>query len=188
MRNESHTLISIIRFYIDAWRKREGWSRETVVQDIVSAHEWISGSANTGIAFSDHKDTFTRMKVNADRVYRWLDDSGKDTNLLPANFIPSVLFALPSDLKTRCLDDILRPLGMVVKSISGSGLCFDSAKAIQTVSKESSEAIVCMASLKEDASLEDLIEARRELHEAENAARDAGENLDDAIAQRTASL
>lgn len=41
------------------------------------------------------------MKVNADRVFRWLDDGTKDTNLVPANFVPSILAALPTDLKVR---------------------------------------------------------------------------------------
>lgn len=41
MRNESHTLISTLLGVVNQWRRREGWSRETVVQHIVEAHERI---------------------------------------------------------------------------------------------------------------------------------------------------
>lgn len=43
MRNESHTLISTLLGVVNQWRRREGWSRETVVQHIVEAHERIQG-------------------------------------------------------------------------------------------------------------------------------------------------
>ncbi|MCS9500340.1 hypothetical protein N1E27_29850, partial [Pseudomonas aeruginosa] len=92
MRTESHTLISTLLGVVNQWRRREGWSRETVVQHIVEAHERIQGALVTGIVFDPPtRDTTERMKVNADRVFRWLDDGTKDTNLVPANFVPSIL-------------------------------------------------------------------------------------------------
>ncbi|MBN0437935.1 hypothetical protein JTM67_36255, partial [Pseudomonas aeruginosa] len=84
MRNESHTLISTLLGVVNQWRRREGWSRETVVQHIVEAHERIQGALVTGIVFDPPtRDATERMKVNADRVFRWLDDGTKDTNLVP---------------------------------------------------------------------------------------------------------
>lgn len=83
MRSESHTLISTLLGVVNQWRRREGWSRETVVQQIVEAHERIQGALVTGIVFDPPtRDTTERMKVNADRVFRWLDDGTKDTNLV----------------------------------------------------------------------------------------------------------
>src|SRR5471030_1880418 len=101
MRNESHqTFIGTMRDHVIAWRKREGWSRESVVAAIVDAHELTEGPATTGIAFDPTtRDVFERQKVNADRVFRWLDDEGKDTNLLPANFIHSIWAAMPIDVR-----------------------------------------------------------------------------------------
>lgn len=120
MRNESHTLISTLLGVVNQWRRREGWSRETVVQHIVEAHERIQGALVTGIVFDPPtRDTTERMKVNADRVFRWLDDGTKDTNLVPANFVPSILAALPTDLKVQALGDILTPLGVSVRLIGG---------------------------------------------------------------------
>ena len=106
MRNGSHnTFIARLRDTLEAWRKQNGWSRETLVMVIVEAHDQIDGPATTGIVFDPPtRDAFERVKVNADRVFRWLDDITKDTNTLPANFIPSVLRALPMDRRIALLN------------------------------------------------------------------------------------
>lgn len=185
MLRESHTNIAIIRSYVDLWRKREGWSRESVVHCIVAAHHRINGPEVTGITFSDNRDTFMRAKVDADRVYRWLDDSSKDTNLLPVNFLTSILSAFPDDLKVRCVDDLLRPTGLKVKTSSGAdGACFDRVRHTQSVAKESSEAVVAMAVIEPGAPVETLLDGLRELREAERAAKQAGDDLEKMIAGR----
>jgi hypothetical protein len=114
MRDESHkTLIGIVREHVDVWRKQAGWSRESVVQTIVTAHDAMAGPEMTGIRFEPNtRDVFERNKVNADRVFRWLDDVGSDKNLLPANFLRSILSAMPMEVRMACVDDVLRPLGL----------------------------------------------------------------------------
>lgn len=143
MRNEPQTtLISIVRAAVTEWRRREGWSRETVVQEIVAKHEQIDGPAVTGIAFDPHtRDTFGRMKVNAERVFRWLDDETKDCTLLPANFLPSILGALPVDLKLQCVDLILRPLGLeACMTEATNASSFNAAVHASSIIKEGAEA------------------------------------------------
>ena len=115
MRHASHqkSWIAILRDAVEAWRKINGWSRETVSQMIVEAHERIGGPANSGIVFNPpSRDTFERAKANADRIFRWLDDSTKDNNLIPANFITSILAALPSDRRLQLADELLDPVGL----------------------------------------------------------------------------
>lgn len=108
-----HTLIAIITNHIESWRKENDWSREAVVDTIVEAHYRHGFHKLTGIEFEPQsKDTFNRVRANATKVYRWLDDKSKDTNLLPANFIPSILAALPPERRAHCLDDLLAPVGM----------------------------------------------------------------------------
>lgn len=109
MRNESHkSLIGILREHVIAWRKAEGWSRETVVQCIVE-----SDNGQSGIVFNPQtSDTFERMKVNADRVFRWLDDESKDTNLCPPNFIPSILKAMPVERRLACSAEFMVSIGL----------------------------------------------------------------------------
>ncbi|EMH6924414.1 hypothetical protein N0002_24295 [Pseudomonas aeruginosa] len=180
MRTESHTLISTLLGVVNQWRRREGWSRETVVQHIVEAHERIQGALVTGIIFDPPtRDTTERMKVNADRVFRWLDDGTKDTNLVPANFVPSILAALPTDLKVQALGDILTPLGVSVRLIGGDAgqrpevLCM-----LRTLIKENGEAQQAVANLVDGADDQELQEAHRELSESRAATDEALRMID----------
>ena len=108
---QERTLIATIRDHLDDWRRAEGWSRETVVQQIVEAHERAGFDRLTGIAFDPGtRDAYGRMKINAERVYRWLDDHSKDNNLLPANFILSILAGMPVERRQALAWALLSPV------------------------------------------------------------------------------
>lgn len=108
------TLIGIIREHTIAWRKSENWSRETVVQTIVEAHAEIGGPS--GIVFEPQTKDLTEIReVNAQRVFRWLDDESKEGNLLPANFIPSILAAMPVERRMACTSEFLVSIGLGVR-------------------------------------------------------------------------
>lgn len=181
MRNDSHkTMIGTIKTAVVEWRKREGWSRETVVQEIVDAHERLDGPAVADIRFEPNtRDAFQRQKVNADRVFRWLDDEGKDTNLLPANFVPSILAALPIDLKLQCVGEILRPLGLDVRSSeSQESPAFDPLAHASSIIKEGAEAAQAILKVAPGASQDavdlackELADVRQSAFEAERALR-----------------
>jgi hypothetical protein len=169
MRNQSHTLIGVLREAVDQWRRREGWSRESVVQAIVDAHLALGADAATGIGFDPAtRDTYERMKVNADRVFRWLDDVSKDSTLLPTNFLPSILFALPLDLRLHCLNAFLRPLGMEARSADAidGGTVFDVSRNLKEIMKEGTEAQLALIGVNGDSSLEVLRNALREVEES----------------------
>jgi hypothetical protein len=109
--------IGIVRDHIEAWRRDNRWSRETVADLIVQAHIRIGGPVFSGITFEPPTtDTFERMRVNADRVFRWLDDHTKDKNLLPFNFVLSIVAALPEDRRVMLLNDLLAPLALHVEA------------------------------------------------------------------------
>lgn len=119
MQRATHpSLIAIVSDHIEAWRRENRWSRETVADFIVQAHERIGGPEITGLRFEPPTtDTFERMRVNADRVFRWLDDTSKDKNLLPANFLWSVLAALPMDRRLLLANDLMQPVDITVRGI-----------------------------------------------------------------------
>jgi hypothetical protein len=114
MRNESQkSWISTLRDHVNEWRKREGWSRETAAQVIVEKFEAMGGPEATGIHFEPKtRDAFERQKVNADRIFRWLDDISKDGNLMPANFGFYILAAMPVDIRHTCVNEENQKLGM----------------------------------------------------------------------------
>jgi hypothetical protein len=175
MRNESQTFIGIIKTHVIEWRKREGWSRETVVQAIIETHARLNGPQITGIRFEPNTtDAFERQKVNADRVFRWLDDDTKDNNLLPANFIPSVMAAMPTDIRLHCAEDFLRPMGITVhfEDKQADGL-LNATSHLVKIARETSEAQLAVADLIDGATPTELATADRELAEAEEAIRSA---------------
>lgn len=187
MRNQSHkSLIAIIREHVIAWRTADDWSRESVVDAIVHAHEQLNGPAITGIRFDPQtRDTFQRMKVNADRVFRWLDDEGKDTNFLPANFIPSILAALPPDRRRHCMDDILRPLNLAVRTLAPIASDTVTVAQFSRVARESTEALTATAALLDgDASPDELLIAHRETCESIVASRDMRATIEGQMAKR----
>ncbi|ADP15378.1 hypothetical protein [Achromobacter xylosoxidans] len=186
MRHESHkTLIAILREHTSAWRKSLDWSRETMAEHIVAAHERLNGPASTGIRFEPNtQDTFGRLKVNADRVFRWLDDESKDSNLLPANFIPSILAAMPHDRRRHCVDDVLRPLGLAVRTLAleaGEGLA--QGQVTNLMREQTEAAAAAVALLDANATPEQMVNAHRELSESIVAARNVRAAVEGQMAQ-----
>lgn len=171
MRNVSHTLIGILRDEIAEHRRAHRLSRETVAANIVEAHEAIAADATTGIRFEPPTtDAFERMKVNADRIFRWLDDSTKDNNLMPANFLTSALAGLPEDVRRRVLDRFLAPLGFAVRAMGrpDAGAAFSASVATELM-REQNEAAMAMTGLLDGYSQTELSNAHREVSEAIDA-------------------
>ncbi|ABR91439.1 Hypothetical protein mma_2217 [Janthinobacterium sp. Marseille] len=112
MKNELHkTWIGIVREHVIAWRKAEGWSRETVTQVIVEMHGLVGGV--TGIVFEKNpSDPFTERETNAQRLFRWLDDESKSTNLLPMCMTPSILLAMPMERRFACASELMVSVGL----------------------------------------------------------------------------
>jgi hypothetical protein len=114
MRNESHSWISILSEEVEAWRRHEGWSRETVVQQFVDAWNEAGMGSTWGVEWSANVDGFQRQKNNADKVYRWLNDVEKDSNLLTANFAKVILATLPVSYRVRATSRMLASIGLRV--------------------------------------------------------------------------
>lgn len=173
MRDVSHgqqTFITALRTAVAAWRKREGWSRETVVQIIVETHERAGYDRLTGVMFDpETRDPVERMKVNADRVYRWLDDESKDTNLLSANLLPTMLLALPADLRLCVAEALLGRAGLTASFINTGDDSASIPSLIGEVSRECAESAAALA---------DLIDAT----DKSAASRTAGREIEEAIA------
>jgi hypothetical protein len=189
MRNSSHkSLVATFRDHLIAWRKQEGWSRETMVQVLVEAHERIDGPAATGLTFEPAtRDPFERQKVNADRVFRWLDDETKDRTILPTNFLPSILAALPMERRLHLLNDFLRPMGVSVTSIDQvADDSFDTALHLRAMLKESSEAHLALVNVPAEQPVEALEAARREVADVQESSTKAVRALDAAIAKARA--
>lgn len=175
MSSKSHTSpIASLLAVIDGWRKSRDWSRETMADEIVLAHDQIGGPAATGITFDRSADVFKRMHTNAAKVFRWFDDFNKDTNLLSVNFLPSVLAALPEDVRIEWLNNFLRPLSLSVRSVEQeAGAAIDISKVLRANIKESSDVHCAMVDYAENPSEEARRRLEKELADQEETAHKA---------------
>ncbi|QBP75379.1 hypothetical protein E2K99_10305 [Herbaspirillum huttiense] len=131
--------IGSLRRHVETWKKRTGLSNATIAQFIVEAHERIGGPVRTGITFGRSGDAYNDMKAHQQRIWRWLDDVSDDKNLLSANFLPSIVAALPTDLKISFWNELLSHDGFCVASLEeGDGQFRITDLAL--VMKEDSEA------------------------------------------------
>jgi len=162
------TLIAILADAVTTCRTNNRWSRETICQGIVDAHETMNGPVVTGIKFEPKTtDPYDRQKVNADRIHRWLDELTKDNNVIPPNFIISVLAGIPDEFAIRVLNEWLRPIGIYSSVIQKECESLDVIPMLQSLIKETSEATQAVAALASDSkSNEVLVDAHRELSES----------------------
>lgn len=189
MREVSQTLIGLVREQVGQWRREMGWSREAVSDEIVQAHVRIGADEATGIQFDPPtRDLVARMKVNADRIQRWLDDETKDSTLLPANLLPSVLAALPMERRLHLLNQILAPLGVEARSADDVGCDETVPEMIRDVAKEGGEAVAALAGISPASSQADLQVALKEVQEAREASTRAERGLRAMLAKGKAAV
>lgn len=186
MRDKSHkTPIGIIRDYVNQWRKRERWSRETVAQEIVTAHEKSGADVATEIYFDSHtKDLATRQKAYADRIFRWLDDENKDNNLLCVNFLPSIMNALPVDLKQHCANELAGLFGFTaMPAHQESSKEFDPTAHTILLIKESGEAENALLKMGANPSVDMLKAVHKEVADVHAAVEQTKAELESRIAK-----
>ena len=121
MRGKSHdTWISIIGSAVNQWKRQNDWSRETVADQIVQSHVNNHSHLSSGISFDTKGsgDEYRRQHTNANKIFRWLDEITKDNNLLPTNFIKSILLAMPVDMRLKAVNAMLIDLGLTAKTIN----------------------------------------------------------------------
>lgn len=171
MRNVSHqmkrTPLSALRAEVSDYRKERGYSRETMCQIIVEKYEAMNGPEVLEMRFEPKTtDQIDRMKVNADRISRWLDDESKSNNLLPFSFHPAVLLALPMYRRVKAANEWLLLAGMSTRSICSDECNLNPVSLLQGMLKEGSEANQSVAALVDGATKDRLITAQREIDEA----------------------
>ncbi|WP_156480099.1 hypothetical protein [Collimonas pratensis] len=167
--------IASLSRHINAWKKRSGMSNATIADEVVKAHERIGGPVRTGIRFDSHSsDEYNRMKANATRIWRWLDDVTDDKNLLNANFLPSVVAALPADLKISFWNEYLAHDGLCVTGVDMAEQGEFHINDLASIMKEDSEAHQACAKVIENPDLVTLQLAKREIDEAIEMKKHAG--------------
>lgn len=168
------TWVSIISDHVDLWRRSTGMSREAIAELIISEYQKTNVIGLPGIKeFSNDKTSdidknFEARRVNADRVFRWLDDRTKDSTLLPINFLPAVLNAFPVPIRTRCINELLVQTGMFAQNIERAAEDTDAESVLthlKRIVKESGEVEQSLCELIDGCSDKELLNAQKEVNE-----------------------
>jgi hypothetical protein len=172
--NLPKTPIGLLREYLDAWALREHLTDEDIANEIVAFHDAAQWQLRSKVYFDESADNTRRRATNRARIFRWLNDSEKDTNLLSVNFLPFVLGAMPTDLRIGFLNDYMRALGLCVAGIDDAQDGEFGINDLAAVMKEDSEAHQACAQVIAVPSLAALRSAEKEIDEAIETKRRAG--------------
>jgi hypothetical protein len=181
MHPHAQGIASILRNEIEAWRRAESIaciSREAFAAMVMEEHVRFGGEAGTGVEFSFVGDTYTQAKKAAQKLYRWLDADGT----LPAGMVPSILAALPNDLRLHCMNQFFRPLGVEARSLEVVAPAhFDGMAHLQAMIKENSEAQSAVVVAASTQTPEAIRAAIKEVGESIQADIDAKRSLEAAL-------
>ncbi len=180
------SVTGFIKDMLDGWRKIHGWSQSAVVAQVVEAHKAIDAERSTEIVFEEERrgrDLTHCQRINMQRVYRWLDTEDGPGNM-PVNVLPSVLAALPIELRIELANLILEPAGLAARPMGASGEGFDPGHHVQTLLKELPEAKKAAFDLTRCDSDDTLHRAHVEAIEAKRAVSDFVEAVEGEMARR----
>lgn len=182
----TETVIGTLRRHWLQFRRARRLSIESAFQFAVEAHEALDGPRLTGLRFEPPtEDAFTRARVNSDRIGRWLDDETKDKNLLPANFLPALLGGLPLEARAACVEDLLRPLGLGVRTLTGAErVAFNVTELLRAVMSESHDAEHALLALLDGDTPAELHAAQRQFRELQEIAAVAMRKIESALQAR----
>lgn len=180
MWNDSHadeSWIDCLKRYIRLWKRRcetGVFSDAAICDEIVKAHNASGLAAKTGIRFAPGSaDEYNRQKANAARIMRMLSDEPNTEfeSVSLFNMLPSILSAMPADLRADFLNEYMAPLGLTARSIQlDDSTPFNPTSDLVTLAKEASEAQGALANLIDGATPSEMAKAERELEDILEAA------------------
>jgi len=182
MNPRPQSVAGILRAEIEAWRRANTitcMSREAFAAMVMEAHQALGGEAATGVEFTFSGDTYTQAKKAAQKLFRWLDEGCP----LPAGIVPSILAALPLDVKLHCLNQMYRPLGVEARSLQPvTPAPFDGMAHLQHMIKEGAEAKAAVVTAAIQQTPEALQHAIKEVNESIEADTAAKHSMEAALA------
>lgn len=177
MWNDSHadeTWIDCLKRYLRLWKRTGDYSDATICDFIVQAHAAMGLDAKSGIRFTPGSvDEYNRQKANAARIMRMLSEEPHTGGEAVAaiNMLPSILAAMPVDLRINFLNEYIACLGLSVRGVDvDAGNALNATVHLVSIARENSEAQSALADLIDGATAEELAKADRELSDAVDAA------------------
>lgn len=180
MWNDSHadeSWIDCLKRYLRLWKRTGDFSDATICDFIVQAHVALGLDIKSGIRFTPGSaDEYNRQKANAAKIMRMLSDEPHTEGEAVAalNMLPSILAAMPIELRVDFLNEYIACLGLSVRGVEiNAGSALNATSHLVNFTREACEAQTAVANLIDGATPEELVKADRELSEVVDAATSA---------------
>ena len=163
--------LDLLMFAINRWLEQPKTNRSNIAAEIVQAAEdcgLTEQLANEGIVFNCTEDIYNDMRVNAQKIFRWL---GQYDGLHPFHdrlwhIEIAILGAMPEDLRLNYLTDVYSLIGVLVCARQQGGNRIDVTRMAASLTKEQMEAQISVIELGASPDLSATKTAYREVSEA----------------------
>lgn len=177
MFHESHeTFVDCLKRHLKAWKLRgpsgdgkEGaYSDQAICDEIVKTFERLGGGLKTGMRFSStSKDEFNRLKANAVRISRMMNDEVETDEQFTSdsltNLLPYITAAMPRDLAASFLVEYLMPANFIPHEMEDGGDGEFSISTYVRIIKSDSETHAAFANMIDNPDVESLKATRKSL-------------------------
>ena len=169
---------------INRWLELPKASQAKICEEIIqSAHAMglTNVLAEEGITFNHTDDVYNDMRINAQKIFRWLGRG--DCHAMPDRLFhlePAILAAMPDELKLTYLHEVYGQTGVVICPRQESDKVMNSAHMAASLIKEQMEAQLSVVELGADPSFEKAKRAHKEVSEAVATGTEALNSLEQA--------
>ncbi|MGL4223852.1 MAG: hypothetical protein ACRCSE_01715 [Vibrio sp.] len=159
---------SVMRNALESWRTE--LSKECIAHRVASAYHKMdlaneADAQRKELLKAPGKDD----KNNTQNFWRYVERTSIEAKAVMLDLTPSVLLAMPAQRACEMLNDFLNPLGFSVTAIGANQSSASRDQLLHAHNKETSEAFRAVISLGENASIEQLRNAYREVQEAKDS-------------------
>ncbi len=168
---------------INRWLELPKTSRSIITSDIVVAVAECGLTEileKEGITFNLSDDPYNDMRVNAQKIFRWLGQY-EGTHAFPDRLFyiePAILKAMPEEIRLEYLNSVYGVTDVYIGAKQKKCNKINAEKMAKSINKEHSEAMDATLELGNSPSNEKIITAHRELMESAATSQGCAERLE----------
>lgn len=163
--------LDLLMVAINRWLELPKTSRSTICSEIVKAVDGLGLTqvlAQEGITFTYSHDLYNDMRVNAQKIFRWLGQY-EGTHAFPDRLFhleQAIVAAMPESIRLDYLNEVYGMTGAVVCSQQSNQGLVDTARMAASLTKEQMEAQISVIELGISPGFDAAKKAHREVSEA----------------------
>ncbi|WP_150141477.1 toxin YdaT family protein [Candidatus Enterovibrio escicola] len=166
---ETLSLKSVIRNAVDGWRTE--WTKDRIATAVARKYHRINMIDEVNVQCKELLKVVSSASVknNEQNFFRYIERTSIEAKATIMDLLPAILSAMPTNRGCTMLNNFLNPLGFSVAVIGSSACTINRDRILAQHEKETSEAKVALLLLGENASIDELRNAYKEVQEAKGS-------------------